>query len=96
MNLWDISTWYTEKSSTIFNELTLHERYNLPGTYPAWAVQSFSNLPCMRGTIFHAPNPPVPMNCPTNTSMANAGIPIRNTVMKYGTKNAPGIETFRL
>ena len=53
--------------------------------------------PCMSGTIFQAPNPPVPMNCPTNTSIAKAGIPTKMTVMKYGTRNAPvTIELFVL
>ena len=45
--------------------------------------------PCMSGTIFQAPKPPVPMNWPMKTSIARAGIPTRMTVMKYGTKKAP-------
>ena len=48
-----------------------------------------SCLPWNKGTTFQAPIPLSDMNCPSDTSRKNMGIPPIMTQMKYGNKKAP-------
>lgn len=54
-------------------------------------IQNLNQLPLNSGAIRKMVKHPTLENCPKQVSIKNSGIPHRNSINKYGTKNAPTI-----
>ena len=49
----------------------------------------YKRLPWKKGQRSQTPMPPTCMNCPSETSRINIGMPPNTTQIKYGIKKAP-------